>query len=52
MTVSALVGDALWNFLTWGHPEGPIAALLSDFVVLVLLGLLVWAARSWRRSRR
>jgi hypothetical protein len=45
-------GDALWNFLTWGHPEGIIAALLSDLVVLALLGLLVWAVKDWRRQRR
>jgi hypothetical protein len=48
--IPSVEGDALWNFLTWGNPEG-IGGLLSDVVVLVLLGLLVWLVRGWRRER-
>ncbi len=46
-----VVGDALWNFVTWGNPEG-IGWVFDDLVVLALLGLLVWLARAWRRNHR
>jgi hypothetical protein len=47
-----VIGDALWDFLTWGRPEnfGPI---LADGVILIaIVWLIVWLVRGWRRSRR
>ena len=49
--ITSVVGDALWNFVTWGDPE-TIGWVFPDFAPLVLLGVLVWLVRGWRRNRR
>ena len=49
--IASAVGDALWNFVTWGNPE-TIGWVFRDVALLVLLGVLVWLVTGWRRNRR
>jgi len=48
--IASVVGNALWDLLTWGNSE-TIGWVFPDVAVLVLLGVLVWLVRDRRRAR-